>query len=275
MLGFLQRWLAHPLTRGMNIDDPQTTALRLHIIRSKPFLRKLYEEWYRHIAIHFPPDARVLELGSGAGFLNEFISQLITSELFSAPGVERIIDAQAIAMADASLDGIVMTDVLHHIPDCSLFFHEAARVICFGGKVVMIEPWNTTWSRWVYQRLHHEPFEPDAPEWRIPVSGPLSGANGALPWIIFQRDRTSFESRHPEWRIECIRPIMPFAYLLSGGVSMRSLLPGWMYQPVRWLEQRCNETSRAMFAIITLKRQRVDGLGLDRNSGGRVKAPAQ
>ena len=254
MTGVFHRWLAHPLTRGMDIDDPHTTALRLQIIRSKPFLRKLYEEWYRDIATHFPSDALVLELGSGAGFLKEFIPQLITSELFSTPGVERVIDAQAIAMAEASLDGIVMTDVLHHIPDCSSFFHEAARVIRPGG-VVMIEPWNTTWSRWVYQHLHHEPFEPDAREWRIPISGPLSGANGALPWIIFQRDRALFEAKYPQWHIVRILPIMPFAYLLSGGVSLRSFLPGWMYQPVRLLEQRCNEASRAMFAMITLKRQ--------------------
>jgi SAM-dependent methyltransferase len=254
MAGFLHRWLAHPLTRGMDIDDPQTTALRLQIICSKPFLRKLYEEWYRDIATHFPSDARVLELGSGAGFLKEFVPQLITSELFSTPGVERFIDAQAIAMPEASLDGIVMTDVLHHIPDCSSFFQEAARVIRPGGGVVMIEPWNTTWSRWVYQHLHHEPFEPDAREWRIPLSGPLSGANGALPWIIFQRDRALFEARHPQWRIVSILPIMPFAYLLSGGVSLRSFLPGWMYQPVRFLEQRYNEALRAMFAVITLLR---------------------
>lgn len=90
--------------------------------------------------MHFLPDTRVLELGSWVGFLKEFIPQLITIELFSVPGVERIIDAQAIAMGDASFDGIVMTDVLHHIPDCSLFFHEATRVIRVGGKVVMIEP---------------------------------------------------------------------------------------------------------------------------------------
>lgn len=255
MTGFLHQWLAHPLTKGMNIDDPHTTALRLKIIRSKPFLRKLYEEWYHRIAMHFPPEARVLELGSGAGFLKEFIPQLITSELFSTPSVERIIDAQAIEMADGSLDGIVMTDVLHHIPDCRSFFHEAARVVRSEGKIVMIEPWHTTWSRWVYQRLHHEPFEPDAREWRIPISGPLSGANGALPWIIFQRDRSSFESLHPEWRIDSICPIMPIAYLLSGGVSLRSLLPGWMYRPVRLLERHCNEASLAMFAMIILKRQ--------------------
>lgn len=255
MSGLLQRWLAHPLTRGMDIDDPQTTALRLQIVRSKPFLRKLYEEWYRSIAAHFPFDARILELGSGAGFLKELLPQLITSELFSTPGVARVIDAQAIAMAEASLDGIVMTDVLHHIPDCNSFFHEATRVIRPGGKVVMIEPWNTPWSRWVYQHLHHEPFEPNAQEWRIPLSGPLSGANGALPWIVFQRDRGLFETRHPQWRIEGIHPIMPAAYVLSGGVSLKSTLPGWMYQPIRFLEQHCNEASWAMFAIIVLRRQ--------------------
>jgi hypothetical protein len=213
MTGYLHRWLAHFLARGVDINDPQTTALQRQIIRSKPFLRKLYEKWSRDIATHFPSDTGVLELGSGAGFLKEFIPQLITSELFPTPGVERVIDVQVIAMAKASLDGIVMMDVRHHIPDCSSFFHDAARVIRPGWKVVMIEPWNTTWSRWVYQYLHHEPFEPDVQEWRIPISGPLSAANGSLPWIIFPRDRALFETRHPQWRIVSILPIMPFAWL--------------------------------------------------------------
>ena len=253
--GLLQRWLAHPLTRGMELDDPQTTALRLRIIRSKPFLKTLYGEWYQSISTHFPPDAQILELGAGAGFLKEFIPRLITSELFPAPGVERVIDAQAIALPDSSLDGIVMTDVLHHIPDCSTFFREASRVLRPGGKIVMIEPWNTAWSRWVYQHLHHEPFDPGVSEWKIPSTGPLSGANGALPWILFDRDRGLFEARHPEFVIASVAPIMPLAYLLSGGVSLRYSLPGWMYRPVRFVERCYNEASWGMFATIVLKRQ--------------------
>ena len=79
--------LAHPLTRGMDIDDPRTTQLRLRIVRSKRFLRKIYEEWYRDIVAALPPcDGQVLELGSGAGFLSEFIPGLITSEIFKTPG---------------------------------------------------------------------------------------------------------------------------------------------------------------------------------------------
>ncbi len=47
--------------------------------------------------------------------------------------------------------------------------------------------------------------------------------------------------------------MMPFSYLLSGGVSMRSLMPGWMYGPVRSLEQMLNQQQWAMFALIELE----------------------
>jgi hypothetical protein len=57
--------LAHPLTRGMDIDDPRTTQLRKEIIRSKPFLRSIYQEWYRDIVAALPSgNDPVLELGS-------------------------------------------------------------------------------------------------------------------------------------------------------------------------------------------------------------------
>ena len=188
--------------------------------------------------------------------MKDYILNLITSDLFSIPGVDMVIDAQGIDISDASLDGIAMTDVLHHIPDCNLFFSEASRVIRPGGKLVMIEPWNTTWSKWVYLHLHHEQFEPSAEDWIIESSGPLSGANGALPWIIFNRDRKIFTDKYPKLKILNIKPIMPISYLLSGGISMRSFLPGGVYKPVRYLEKRLKESSWAMFAVIALSRQK-------------------
>ena len=70
----LQGWLAHPLTRGLDIDDPRTTELRRSIIRYKKFLRRIYEEWYTALAGALPEvQGPVLELGSGAGFLREYI----------------------------------------------------------------------------------------------------------------------------------------------------------------------------------------------------------
>ena len=72
-------WLAHPLTRGLDLDDPRTTALRLQILKEKRFLRKLYLEWYGDIAATLPTGAGgVLELGSGAGFLRDVVGDLRT-----------------------------------------------------------------------------------------------------------------------------------------------------------------------------------------------------
>lgn len=251
----LTQWLAHPLTRGLNIDDPQTTARRCQIIQTKPFLRRLYEDWYRALAAQLPSgEGPVLELGSGGGFLNAWIPSLITSEIFPCPGVARVVDAQQMPFADASLRAIVMIDVLHHVPKLRLFFAEARRCLQEGGAVVMIEPWVTPWARWVYTHLHHEPFDPAAATWEIPSTGPLSGANGALPWIVFMRDRDRFVSEFPEFAIKRIEPIMPLRYLLSGGVSLRSLMPGWSYGAWRRVETwlRPWNDALAMFALIVL-----------------------
>ena len=120
----------------------------------------------------------------------------------------------------------------------------------------MIEPWVTPWSGIVWTRLHHEPFQPEIPSWELPTGGPLSGANGALPWIILVRDRLKFEQEFPQWRIELIKPIMPFCYLLSGGVSLRGLTPGWSFGWWRHIENALDRWSNqlAMFAQIVLRR---------------------
>jgi SAM-dependent methyltransferase len=252
-MSIIGKILGHPLTRNLSVDDPRTTQLRLKIIQDKAFLRSLYCEWYERIITALAKKEDILELGSGAGFLQQVLPELITSEVFETPGVRLIADACNLPLAKQSLDAIVMTDVFHHIPDVSRLFVEATRCVRPGGKIVMIEPWRTPWSEWVYKHLHPEPFIPDS-GWKLPSTSPLSGANGALPWIVFQRDRALFEAQYPQWRIANIELMMPFSYLLSGGVSMRSLMPGWMYRPVRALERILGEKHGAMFALIELER---------------------
>lgn len=253
----MKAWLAHPLTRGLELDDPQTTALRRRIIQEKSFLRKIYEEWYQAIAAALPAgEGAVLEVGAGAGFLREHLAGLITSEIFFCPGVSVVLDATCLPFADATLRGIVMTDVLHHVPQPRRFFAEAARCVRPGGRLVIIEPWVSAWSRLIYQRLHHEPFRPEATEWEFPAQGPLSGANGALPWILFERDRAQFAQEFPQWQIQTITPTLPFRYLVSGGVSLRSLMPGPTFGLWRRFERLLQPwmTNWAMFAEIILVR---------------------
>lgn len=252
----VSRFLAHPATRGLDLDSPETTNLRRQIVRSKPFLRAIYDEWYRMLVEHLPGGSEpVLELGAGGGFMGEHITGVITSDVFEVEGIDSVIDARWLPLRDDTLRAIVMTNVLHHIPDVGRFLTESQRVLKPGGRIVMIEPWNTGWSRFVHKHFHNEAMEPAAAEWRFPETGPLSAANAALPWIVFERDRAELGRGWPGLRVSEITPFMPFRYLASGGVSMRSLQPGWMFPVWKSAERLFHvERSMAVFALIVVER---------------------
>lgn len=147
----IARLLAHPLTKGLHPDDPRSTFLRRDVIRGKPFLRRIYREWYGKIIEALPPlEGGVLELGSGAGFFAELFPQAITSEVFLCEGIRAVADARRLPFADGSLRAIVMTDVMHHIPDPQDFLAEARRTLKRGGRILMVEPWVSAWSRFIY-----------------------------------------------------------------------------------------------------------------------------
>jgi SAM-dependent methyltransferase len=253
----ISSWLSHPLTRGLDLDDPQTTVLRRRILEGKPFLKKLYRKWYDSLLSSLgEATLPVLEIGSGAGFLRQHFPALIASDIIYLPWLTLVLDAQRLPIHDQSLDGIVMTNVLHHMSDIEGFFAEATRCICVGGQMVMIEPWPTPWSKFIYSHFHHEPFDPQMREWRLDSAGSMTTANDALPWIVFERDRERFLSLFPEWVIEEIQPMTPFCYLLSGGMSLRSLMPGWTYAFWSWIERAFRPWMRswAMFAKVVLRR---------------------
>jgi SAM-dependent methyltransferase len=255
----LKSLFAHPLTRGLNLDNPKTTCLRRQIIKEKNFLRRIYEEWYQSLVASIPEgNGAVLEIGAGAGFLEEFLPGVIKSEYFYLADIDLVLDAGYLPFADGSLKAITMTDVFHHLPRPRLFLREAARCLCAGGVVVMVEPWVTFWSRLVYSRLHHEPFQPAARQWEFESEGPLSGANGALPWIVFCRDRKHFANEFHHLHISSIEPMMPVRYLLSGGVSLISFQPGWTFGFWRLLESLLTRwmDKCAMFSKIVLTRDK-------------------
>jgi len=255
----LKSLLTHPLSRNLHIDSAETTIRRAQIIKQKAFLRKLYRDCYISILDALPEQINesILELGSGGGFFKDYHPGMLASDILPLPGVDIILDGQRLPFCQASLGAIVMMDVFHHIPKIKSFLSEAARCVIPGGAVVMIEPWNTRWARLIYRHLHHEPFEPDAKSWDLPPGGPLSQANSALPWIVFERDRKIFEIEYSEWDINKIVLHTPFCYIFSGGVAFRSLVPACLYKLCRrieaFLDPRMNRW--AMFATITLIRK--------------------
>ncbi len=199
-----------------DLDDPSATVLHAEIINNKGFLKKLYVDFYRILKNKLPESAKtIVELGSGGGFIKEIIPSALTSDILEVDGLDHIFSALEMPFTDASVDAFVMIDVLHHIPDPEQFFREASRCLVPGGRIIMIEPANTPWSRFIYKNFHHEEFDLEA-GWVLGASGPLSQANGAVPWIMFNRDREKFLDRFPAFKIIEMKNHTPLRYLLSG-----------------------------------------------------------
>ncbi|MBD2315411.1 methyltransferase domain-containing protein [Phormidium tenue] len=242
-----------------SLDDSENIYILRKIIQRKVFLRNIYLSFYRkflNILSTIKVVGEVIELGSGAGFIKRKIPYVITSDVIAYEGVDKVFSALDIPLADSSASAFLMIDVLHHIKDSRLFFQEMQRCLKVGGKVVMIEPANTIWSRFIYTRFHHEPFDVNG-GWGFEEGGPLSGANMAIPYIIFQRDLKQFTYEYPNLKISSISFHTPFRYLISGGLSFRQLLPSFTYPLVAFFEFILTPLNRFLGMFMTIELEKT------------------
>lgn len=242
-----------------NLDDPENIHILREIIQRKSFLAKTYKSFYQDLLERIktiPPDGKIVELGSGASFLKQYNPRIITSDVLPYDGVDLVFSALDMPFEDNSLSALLMVDVLHHIKDSRLFFREASRCLKSGGKIVMIEPANTYWSSFIYKNFHHEPFNPRG-GWGFEAGGPLSGANMAIPWIIFQRDRGLFRAEFPHLVVRDLNIHTPLRYLISGGLSMRQLLPSELYGLVRFMEWLLLPLNQHLGMFLTIELEKI------------------
>jgi hypothetical protein len=129
---------------------------------------------------------------------------------------------------------------------------EACTVLKKDGLIVMIEPANTLWGRFIYTRLHHENHDTKG-GWKFQEGYPMSNANCALPWIVFFRDRKLFESGFPGLTIGNTKFHTSFIYLLSGGVTFRLLAPGFLFKPLLLLDNLLCRISPQFAMFMTIK----------------------
>jgi SAM-dependent methyltransferase len=197
-----------------------------------------------------------LEIGSGGGFLKEIFPEVITSDILPLPDVDRVVRAEALPFPDQSLSCILLLNVFHHIPKPADFLAEASRTLANGGKIMMVEPANTPFGRFIYKRFHHEPFD-ELGGRELPEGNPLGHANQALPYIYFERDIDWFRQQFPSLSLLSIRYHSPFTYLLSGGFSHRSFVPSFFVRPLEILEGLLAPLHPylGLFCTITLERK--------------------
>lgn len=241
-----------------DLDSKETLLKHKETIYKKPFLRKIYTNFYNRFKNIKVSRGKLVELGSGGGFLRDIIPDVITSDVIKGPGIDKVFLASRMPFKKDDVSAFLMLNVLHHIKNPEKAFQEMERCLKHGGKIVMIEPSYSLWARFIYHNFHHEDFDPKA-TWKIKGNGRLSNANVSLPWIIFVRDKAIFQKKFPTLKIKGVVTHTPLLYLLSGGLSKPQLLPGFTYNYIELLEKLLSPFNKSlgMFVTIVLEKKEV------------------
>jgi len=225
----------------------------------KPALRDIYAAWYRQIKKELVA-GKILEIGGGSGNLKDTLPETITSDLVHLPWVDLVSDAHTLPFKNSSMENIILFDVLHHLENPTFFFDEALRILCRGGRLLLMEPYVSLLSYPVYRFLHPEPLDlhqdPFELQHRSLDRKPFD-ANQAIPTLFFFRHFKRFKTRYPQFELRRRTRIGFWAYPLSGGFDHPTLIPAGAINPLIRLERMLDFLS-AVFAFrmfIVLEKQ--------------------
>lgn len=237
------------------LDSQKTLTTHRKIIRNKPFLKRIYKDFYLEFKKIRVPNGPLIELGSGAGFIKKIMPMIITSDIERGPDIDQIFSATKLPFKSDAIAAFYMLDTFHHIKYPEKALQEMERCLKNSGKIIMIEPYNSSWGRFIYQKFHHENFDPRG-GWEIKGTGRLSNANGAIPWIVFVRDKDIFEKKFPNLKIKKVTPHTPLRYLLSGGLSKPQLIPSFLYSFIVFLEKILSPFNSFLCMFVTIELQK-------------------
>ena len=222
------------------IEDKKVTADNRKKLFQNTNLLFWYESLYSWI-FKFEKERidqlKILEIGSGTSPLKHFYPTVMTSDILDLDYLDLVFDCckidQIDSIPDYSLDIITFTNVLHHVQKPIEFLLRAEKKLKSGGRIIMVEPYFSMFSKLIYNKIHHEYSNANIQRPEIDtMDGPLRTANIILPYLIFFSDRNWFEPLFSIYRfnINKIEPFSFLSYFFTGGISKKAPIPKWIYK---------------------------------------------
>jgi SAM-dependent methyltransferase len=235
-------FLRDPSIEHTDVDGENRLTLHAQILARKPMLRgvftnfhhifrRLDEKWLSALGLR-------IELGAGIAPIRDSYPDVLATDVVYGKHLDRILDAEKMDLPENSVRAIYGQNCFHHFPHPDQFFGELDRVLAPGGGAILLDPYYGPFAAFLFKRLFAtEGFDKHFPSWETPVTGPMNGANQALSYIVFVRDRDEFERKHPTLKIveqKLCRNYMK--YLLSGGLNFKQLCPNWAAPIISFME---------------------------------------
>lgn len=225
-------------------------------------LRDVFVEFhhaFRRLADrYFQAGGLEVELGAGIAPMRDSYPQVLATDVVASGKLDMALDAQAMSLDDDSVRAFYGQNCFHHFPHPERFFTELERTLRIGGGAILIEPFHGPFAAFLYKRLFKsEGFDMHFPSWDTPSTGPMNGANQALSYIVFVRDRQAFEHKYPGLEIVHQEICGNYLrYLVSGGLNFRQLLPDVFIPVLKVIEKLLYPLRRilALHHIVVIRR---------------------
>lgn len=218
----------------------------------RPALQAIYRHWACRIRRYLSPvKGRSVELGCGCGALSQYLN-LVKTDIHKHNWVDEVVDACDMPYGRGECANLVAIDVLHHLPDVCRFLNEVDRVLIHRGRLVMLEPYISFFSYFVYRFIHHEPLDKKASPFEpVTLVEKESGetCNEAIPTLLFVRHQKELRHRWPRLRIILLEFSDALIYPLTGGFSHRSWLPARWVRPLMKVEDALLKKAGRLFGM--------------------------
>jgi SAM-dependent methyltransferase len=247
--------------RTVAIDTQAQEQLQRHrrVWEQKPILRRVYNgEFFARLLAFRKQNGISIEVGAGPGFFKQFAPDIVSTDLIWCPWLDAIANAQQLPFRSSSVANVFGLDMLHHLATPMTFLREVSRILIPGGRLILIEPWITPFSYFIFRFLHQERCDLSETPWLVnpPHGAPEKLAfdgNQAIPYLLFgPKHRSSTLRSLPELKLEALEPFCLFAYLLSGGFKPMNLLPEFLYPTLSQLERATSPLWRRVAALRVL-----------------------
>jgi SAM-dependent methyltransferase len=261
MGGFLDR-LREPGADGLDLDGGARLEWHRSVLARKRMTREVFLECHgllRSLDQQYLTGRGIaIEVGAGAAPMRDTYPDVLSADVVYGRHLDCVLDAQRMGLRAGSVRVIYAQNAFHHFPEPERFFGELDRVLSPGGGAVVLDPFYGPAATFLFKRLFRsEGFDKTSPAWETPAVGPMNGANQALSYVIFVRDRERFDARFPSLRIVHAEPVGNYLrYLASGGLNFKRLLPDGATPALRFVENALSPLRRvlALHHVIVLKK---------------------
>jgi len=259
----LRDFLSDPSLRTLDVDGPERLELHEKVLERKRMLREVFVEFHysfhRLAGRYFKGAGLEIELGAGIAPMRDSYPEVLATDIVASERLDRAINAEAMDLDDSSVKAFYGQNCFHHFPHPDQFFTELQRTLKPGGGAILIEPYYGAFAAFLYKRLFKsEGFDMHFGSWETPSTGPMNGANQALSYIVFVRDRKLFETKYPDLQIVHQEVCGNYPrYLISGGLNFRQLLPDALIPVIKFVEKLLYPVRRllALHHIVVIRRK--------------------